>query len=60
MKDGNAYPGSFGSAVEADQYRRNGEATATLAVHSHILKLCKELHYGDIEASFTSYVSHVY
>jgi len=39
LKDGNSNAGSFDSAAEVDQYRRIGEGTATLAVHSHIMKL---------------------
>jgi hypothetical protein len=39
LKDGNSNAGSFDSAPEVDQYRRNGEGTASLAVHSHIMKL---------------------
>jgi hypothetical protein len=42
LKDGRSNAGSFNSAAEVDQYRRIGEGTASLAVHTHIQKLCKE------------------
>ena len=42
LKDGKSNADSFDSAGEADQYRRISEGTASLAVHSHTLKLYKQ------------------